>query len=460
MESLEGLWKKLSLLDEEETGIACPKKAEPDTFTLAAKFLTKRVVNMESVARTFRPLWRSEKDVQIKDMGDNILFFNFEDECDLDRVLEHEPWTYDKHLVVFEKVTANVPLSSLAFQFTTFWIQIHELPVQCLNQETRDAIGSSLGKPLLMTDTESEGGKGNYLRVRVRIDITKPLNRVRKVWSDGSVIGCAILKYERLPNFCYWCGLVSHDDRDCERWLRSKGSLKKLDQNFGDWMRAEIDITTRKTSITVPGTRPKHPKSKKPPPQTPTASNIQSPPSQPRDLPPTPATIPTTVTTTAVNEVIIAHQSVVEWQENQALNVPNGCISGTEEAIVEKSSINANIDDKEKVFNSSHSNTETKLDLKPKVLSQHIPTTIGPCTTHQPTITTQSQPHLIPTTIGPCTNHQPTNITQSQTKPLPTKSTWVRIPRDIQSIPNDVLMIERKHKRSDESEEETSIYTC
>ena len=120
MESLEGLWKKLSLLDEEEIGIACPKKAEPDIFTLAAKFLTKRVVNVESVARMFRPLWRSEKDVQIKDMGDNILFFNFEDECDLDRVLDHEPWTYDKHLVVFEKVTANVPISSLAFQFTTF----------------------------------------------------------------------------------------------------------------------------------------------------------------------------------------------------------------------------------------------------------------------------------------------------------------------------------------------------
>ena len=167
MESLEGLWKKLSPLDEEETGIACPKKAELDTFTLAAKFLTKRVVNVESVAHTFRPLWRSEKDVQIKDMGDNILFFNFEDECDLDRVLEHEPWIYDKHLVVFEKVTTNVPISSLAFQFTTFWIQIHELPVQCLNQETRDAIGSSLGTPLLMTDSESEGGKGNYLRVRV-----------------------------------------------------------------------------------------------------------------------------------------------------------------------------------------------------------------------------------------------------------------------------------------------------
>ena len=167
MESLEGLWKKLSLLDKEEAGIACPKKTEPDSFTLAAKFLTKRVVNVESVACTFRPLWRLEKDVQIKDMGDNILLFNFEDECDLGRVLEHEPWTYDKRLVVFEKVTANVPISSLAFQFTTFWIQIHDLPVQCLNQETRDAIGNSLGTIQLMTDSESEGGKGNYLRVRV-----------------------------------------------------------------------------------------------------------------------------------------------------------------------------------------------------------------------------------------------------------------------------------------------------
>ena len=217
MESLEGLWSKLSLLDEEESGIACPKKAKLDTFTLAMKFLTKQVVIVESVARTFRPLWRSEKDVQIKDIGDNILFFHFEDECDLGKVLEHKPWTYDKHLVVFEKVIANVPISSLAFQFTTFWIQIHELPVQCLNQETRDAIGRSLGTPLLMIDTESEGGKGNYLRVRVRIDITKPLHRVRKVWSKGSVIGCENLKYKRLPNFCYWCGLVSHDARDCER---------------------------------------------------------------------------------------------------------------------------------------------------------------------------------------------------------------------------------------------------
>ena len=101
MESLEGLWEKFSLLDDEENGIECTKKDAPANFILAAKFLTKWIMNVESVARTFQPLWRSEKDVKIKDMGKNILFFHFEDECDLDRVIEHEPWTYDKHLVIF-----------------------------------------------------------------------------------------------------------------------------------------------------------------------------------------------------------------------------------------------------------------------------------------------------------------------------------------------------------------------
>ena len=149
---------------------------------LAAKFLTKRVVNVESVSRTFCLLWRSEKDVQLKYMGENTLFFVFKDECVLDKVIVHKPWTYNKHLVlVFEKVVENVPISALSCCFSAFWIQIHDLPIHFLYSVTRDTIGRSLETLLLMTDSEEEGGKGNYLRVRVKVDISQHLSRVRKV---------------------------------------------------------------------------------------------------------------------------------------------------------------------------------------------------------------------------------------------------------------------------------------
>ena len=115
MDTLEKQWQNLSLLDSEESGISCPKEMLANRFRLEAKFLTKRVVNIESVARTFKPLWRTQKDFKINDMGDNILFLDFEDECDLQRVVEHEPWTYDKHLVIFERVSKNASISDLRF---------------------------------------------------------------------------------------------------------------------------------------------------------------------------------------------------------------------------------------------------------------------------------------------------------------------------------------------------------
>ena len=45
-------------------------------------------------------------------------------------------------------------------------------------------------------------------------------------------------KYERLSNLCYWCGSLTHDDRDCELWLKSEGTLPTEAQKFGPWIRA------------------------------------------------------------------------------------------------------------------------------------------------------------------------------------------------------------------------------
>ena len=79
---------------------------------------------------------------------------------------------------------------------------------------------------------------GNFMRVRVEADITKPLCRGRKISWDEIRDGWAAFMYERLPNICYWCGLVSHDGKDCILWLNSRGTLRTEDQQFGPWIRA------------------------------------------------------------------------------------------------------------------------------------------------------------------------------------------------------------------------------
>ena len=56
---------------------------------------------MEAVACTLKPLRKPTGTLKIRDVGDNILLFEFEDNLDLERVSEFETWSYDKSLVIF-----------------------------------------------------------------------------------------------------------------------------------------------------------------------------------------------------------------------------------------------------------------------------------------------------------------------------------------------------------------------
>ena len=104
-----------------------------------------------------------------------------------------------------------------------------------------------------MADPEDDGTGGEFLRVRLKLDIHRPLPRCCKLWNADKLVGWVGLKFERLPNFCYWCGRVGLGDRECEVWLRSMGRLRREDQQYGDWLRADTFRTTRKTVAVISG---------------------------------------------------------------------------------------------------------------------------------------------------------------------------------------------------------------
>ena len=181
------------------------------------------------------------------------MLFEFEDAFDLERVLEYEPWSFDKSLVVFKKAPDVESIPFLELDRVTFWVQIHNVLEKSLNHETGEAIGKTIGSMIQVANTEDGGAGGEFLRVQVAVDITKPLPRCCKLWVEGKHIGWVDICYERLPNFCYWCGRVSHRERDYEMWLRGKGSLKREDQQYGEWMQAEQVRQTRKSVVVISG---------------------------------------------------------------------------------------------------------------------------------------------------------------------------------------------------------------
>ena len=67
---------------------------------------------------------------------------------------------------------------------------------------------------------------GNFMRVQVSIDLGLTLCQGRLISLNGNKDVWVSFKYKRLPNICYRCGRLTHDDRDCDLWIESEGTLR------------------------------------------------------------------------------------------------------------------------------------------------------------------------------------------------------------------------------------------
>ena len=100
MEELTRKCDGLTLSAKEGERVVLPKKLTKAENVLAAKFLTKRVLNVEAVARTFRQLWRTKESFCVSNAGNNVLLFEFDLDINAEKVLQGEPWSFDRHLVI------------------------------------------------------------------------------------------------------------------------------------------------------------------------------------------------------------------------------------------------------------------------------------------------------------------------------------------------------------------------
>ncbi|KAL5773146.1 hypothetical protein ACOSQ2_013070 [Xanthoceras sorbifolium] len=47
-----------------------------------------------------------------------------------------------------------------------------------------------------------------------------------------------LIKYERLPDFCYGCGFIGHSFRECHKSKVRKSIMDGVEPKFGLWLRA------------------------------------------------------------------------------------------------------------------------------------------------------------------------------------------------------------------------------
>jgi hypothetical protein len=185
------------------------------------KVFAERLVNPNGLAQALGKIWCPIKGVICKDLGENHFLFTFLQASGKRRALEDDPWMFGKELVVMVEYDGEKTLEEMEFAFIPIWVRISKIPFGMMNKATGEAIGKEMGDFLSMDKDEDNTAVGRYLRIKVRIDIRKPLMRgvTLCVGKEEKSLWCPVV-YEFLPKFCYTCGIIGHIDKVCSQKLK------------------------------------------------------------------------------------------------------------------------------------------------------------------------------------------------------------------------------------------------
>ena len=95
-----------------------------------------------------RMLWRTNKLVQISEIEEDLFLVEFGDPKDKKKVLEMCPWSFEKNLVLLQQFSRDLVPKKIDLKWSTFRVQVSNLPLKSRTKETGMVIGSKLGKVL------------------------------------------------------------------------------------------------------------------------------------------------------------------------------------------------------------------------------------------------------------------------------------------------------------------------
>jgi hypothetical protein len=78
-------------------------------------------------------------------------------------------------------------------------------------------------------------GWGEYLRVKITLDLPKPLIRGRMLKINGFST-LVTFQYERLPKFCFRCKVIKYGLIGCSK--RKEAHKQHAPTEYGIWLRA------------------------------------------------------------------------------------------------------------------------------------------------------------------------------------------------------------------------------
>lgn len=151
------------------------------------KILANLPINRDAFRNNMRSLWKIQDSASIENLGVNIFAVTGIRKEEKMRIAMEGPWHFNNYLIVMEEPSGLGEVSDLKLNKATFWVQFYNLLVYCMNKEVVLFLGRQVGVVEEIDADEAGHCVGKYVRMRIKVDVSKPLKRAVRLNTELSV---------------------------------------------------------------------------------------------------------------------------------------------------------------------------------------------------------------------------------------------------------------------------------
>lgn len=223
-EDEELIAKFIGLHTEEKNGKALSMPAASTSLVdwslcLLARVVSDKTALEDPFQRAMRNAWSADPDTIFSTVAKNCFLIQFPTPEGLANAISKGPWTFRGDLVALNRVSSQLDLAPVHVRFSALWVQLFNVPPYAFTEEGLVSVGREIGKPLSRPFEGYVGGK-RFFKIKVEVDLLKPLKDKVKVTHPelGEVLMHCV--YEKVMRICTFCGHLGHEISTCSDYER------------------------------------------------------------------------------------------------------------------------------------------------------------------------------------------------------------------------------------------------
>lgn len=239
-ENLNELMTELDITYEENEELVFDEELEENDnrfeLCLVGRFLTEKSLNVRVMKSKLADIWRPAMGINIKALTEGLYLFQFYHKDDMQWMMANGPWSFDNAILVTSTIPSGGDPIKVQLNEVEFWIQIYGLPSGFMTEAVGWQLGNFFGSFVSYDQSNNASIWREYMRLKIKVDVRLPIKRRKKICrrdKSECIVNC---KYEKLGDFSFLCGLLSHTERFCKKKLT--GGAESEVMEWVSWLRA------------------------------------------------------------------------------------------------------------------------------------------------------------------------------------------------------------------------------